>query len=212
MLFRSGVLSGPNLFQEILNGSPSATVIGSRYTEIIKKGIQIFASNHFKVYGSDDIVGVELGGVVKNVVAIAAGIADGMEYGDNTKSLLITRGMSEMGRIGSQMGARPITFTGLAGIGDMMVSCSSQLSRNYRVGYNLARGKSLSQIMKEMYSVAEGINTAKVLHELAQEKKFKTPIMEGVYQILYQNRNIQEVVVDLMNRMALFEIDMTLFS
>ncbi len=205
-----GVFSGPNLFQEILKGSPSAGVIASNYHEVIRKSIQIFSTPDFKLYGSEDVPGVELSGIIKNVIAIAAGISDGIFFGNNTKALIITRGISEMARIGLKFGAKPITFTGLAGIGDLIVTCSSKLSHNYRVGYYLAQGQSLSQILKEMGSTAEGIETSKVLHEFADKFKISLPIIEGVYQIIYQNRVISDVVAELMARMSQFEFDPTL--
>lgn len=206
-----GVLSGPNLFQEILKGSPSAAVIGSNYHEVIHKSIQLFSSQDFKLYGSEDVPGVELSGIIKNVIAIGAGISDGVGFGYNTKALLITRGISEMARIGIQFGAKPITFTGLSGIGDLIVTCSSKLSHNYRVGYYLAQGQSLSQILRELGAMAEGVNTAKVLHEFSKRYNIIAPIIEGVYSILYENCPIAQVVNDLMSRMAQFEFDPTMY-
>jgi glycerol-3-phosphate dehydrogenase (NAD(P)+) len=206
------MLSGPNLYGEVLQGNPSATVIASRYKEVVEEGIRLFTSPSFKVYGSEDVLGVELGGVIKNVIAIAAGIVDGLNFGANSKAFLITRGMTEMGRIGLKFGANPVTFTGLAGIGDLVVTCSSKLSRNYRVGYYLAQEKTLAQILQEMKMVAEGVNTCKVLHEAAQELHMEIPIIEGVYQIVHQNRNIREVIAELMARRSYLEIDPTMFE
>lgn len=205
-----GVLSGPNLFQEILKGSPSAAIIGSNYHEVIRKNIQIFSSQDFKLYGSEDVPGVELSGIIKNVIAIAAGISDGIGFGNNTKALVITRGIAEMARIGIKFGAKPITFTGLSGIGDLIVTCSSKLSHNYRVGYYLAQGQNLAQTMRELGVVAEGVQTAKVLHSFAMQYHISVPIIDGVYQILYENRPISQVVVELMNRMSQFEFDPTM--
>lgn len=207
-----GVMSGPNLAAEIMIGIPSATVIASRYQEVIDKGRRYFSSPTFQVYGSHDIVGVELGGIIKNVIAIAAGILDGLELGANTKAIFITRGMKEMGMLGVKLGANPATFTGLSGIGDLSVSCSSKLSRNYRLGFFLARGKNLAQATAEIKTTIEGVNTCKVLYELAQELHLEIPIIEGVYHILYQNRNIQEVVSELMLRKSYFDKDTTLLE
>ncbi len=207
-----GVLSGPNLFQEILKGSPSAGVIASRYHEVIHKNIHIFSSPDFKLYGSEDVPGVELSGIIKNVIAIAAGIADGLGFGSNTKALVVTRGISEMARIGVKFGAKPITFTGLAGIGDLIVTCSSKLSPNYRVGYYLAQSQSLSQILRELGTIAEGVSTVKVLHEFIVKMKLSLPILGGVYTVLYENRPIPEVVAELMNRMSQFEFDPTMYT
>jgi glycerol-3-phosphate dehydrogenase (NAD(P)+) len=207
-----GVLSGPDLFVEILQGSPSATVIASYYQEVLDKVRKLLFTPFFKVYANADVLGVELGGVVKNIISIAAGIVDGLGFGVNCKAFLLTRGLAEMGRIGAAMGANPTTFTGLSGIGDLILSCSSKLSRNYRVGYYLAQGKTLPQIFEEMKFVAEGINTAEVIHEYAKEHRLEVPLMEGVYQILHKERNIHEVVSELLNRPSKLEIDMTLFE
>lgn len=207
-----GVLSGPDLFVEILQGSPAATVIASYYQEVTDKVRKLLVTPFFKVYASQDVLGVELGGVVKNIISIAAGIVDGLGLGVNSKAFLLTRGLMEMGRIGASMGANPLTFTGLAGIGDLVLSCSSKLSRNYRVGYYLAQGKTLPQIFEEMKFVAEGVNTTQVIHEYARDHKIDVSIMHGVYQILHEGRNIHEVVNELLSRTAQAEIDMTLFE
>lgn len=205
-----GVLSGPNLSEEIMRRNPSATVLASNYHEVIEKGLKIFSSKIFKVYGSEDVMGAELGGVIKNVIAIAAGIVDGLEFGANTKAFLMTRGIHEMGKVGQLMGADPITFTGLSGIGDLIVTCSSKLSRNYRVGYYLSQGQRLDQILQEMKMVAEGVNTCKVLCEFSREAGVELPITEGVYKILYENRGIPEVIEELMARKSYLELDATL--
>lgn len=207
-----GVLSGPNLFQEILKDSPSAGVIASEYQEATKKIKDAFCSSSYKIYTSEDIVGVELGGVMKNVIAIASGIADGLGFGSNTKALVLTRGIAEMVKIGLRLGANPYTFTGLSGLGDMFVTCSSSLSRNYRVGYYLAQGQKLSQILEELKAVAEGVNTSKVLHEYCRDNSLELPIINGVYQILYENKPIQQVLAELMNRLSDLEMDNTLDS
>ncbi len=207
-----GVLSGPNLFQEILKGSPSAGVIASEYQEVIKKIKDIFGSSSYKIYGSQDVTGVELGGVMKNVVAIASGIADGLGFGNNTKALALTRGISEMVKLGMKLGASPWTFTGLSGLGDMLVTCSSPLSRNYRVGYYLAQGQKLPQILEEMKAVAEGVNTAKVLHEYCKDNQLDLPIMEGVYQILHEGKPISQVLSELMHRLSHLEMDTSLLQ
>lgn len=200
-----GVIAGPNLFEEILKGHPSATVVASHFNEVIIKTIQAFASKNFRVYGNNDVLGSELGGAVKNIVAIAAGIIDGLDFGNNSKSLLVTRGISEMCRIGSKLGTNNSTFTGLTGVGDTMVTCACNLSRNYRVGYHLAKGKSLSYICENIVSVAEGINTCKVIHEFALEVGVELPIVRGVYEIVHENKDIMEVITSLMQRKSLWE-------
>lgn len=187
-------------------------MIASEYQEVIKKAEEIFSSSFYKIYGSNDLVGVELGGVMKNVVAIASGIADGLGFGNNTKALVLTRGISEMVKVGLKLGASPWTFNGLSGLGDMLVTCSSPLSRNYRVGYYLAQGQKLPQILEEMKAVAEGVNTAKVLHEYCRANQIDLPIMEGVYQILYENKPISHVLSELMNRLAHLEMDTNLLQ
>lgn len=192
-----GVLSGPNLFQEILNQSPSGITIGSKYNEVINRTKKLLTNSYFRVYGNKDIHGVELGGVIKNVIAIAAGIADGLGYGDNTKAMIITRGIVEMGKIGCKLGSQSSTFTGMSGIGDTITTCAGQLSRNYRVGYFIAKGEKLSALRQKL-GVTEGVNTAKVLHEFSNKHKIHAPIIHGVYQVLYENADINRVVDTLM--------------
>ena len=201
-----GVLSGPNLFQEILKGNPCAAVIASKFHEVLHKVVEKFNCRGFRVYTNEDVIGVELGGVIKNVIAIAAGMADGLGFGNNTKALLMTRGIAEMRRIGVKIGANSLTFAGLSGLGDMLVTSSSKLSRNYRVGYYLAQGQNLAKILQDMNSVAEGINTSKVLHEFCLFSKVRVPIIEGVYQILYENKSMRQVVCELMAQPAHLEI------
>lgn len=202
-----GTIAGPNLFEEILKGHPSATVVSSYFDEVIIKTIQAFGSEKFRVYGNKDVVGTELGGAIKNIIAIAAGIIDGLNFGNNSKALLVTRGIKEMSRIGNKLEANTLTFNGLAGVGDTMVTCASNLSRNYRVGYHLALGKSLKYILDNIVSVAEGINTSKVIYEFAQEIGVDVPIIQGVYEIVHENKNIMEVITTLMQRKSLWEID-----
>ncbi len=204
-----GALAGPNLYKEILSGHPSATVVASSFHEVIWKSIEVYSSKNFRVYGNDDLAGVELGGAIKNVIAIAAGIMDGLNYGSNVKALLLTRGITEMSRIGIQIGANPLTFTGLTGVGDTMVTCTSPLSRNYQVGYCLAKGETLESILENVVTIAEGVNTAKVLHDFAQSKGLEIPIIEGVYQVLYEKRDVMDVIFESMQRKASWEIDPT---
>ena len=207
-----GVLAGPNLYKEILQESPCATVLASHYNEVIQSGRQLFRLPYFKIYGSEDILGVELGSVIQNVIAIAAGIVDGLGFGMSTKAMLLTRGMIEMGRVGNRMGADPLTFTGLSGLGDMVVGCCSRLSQDYLVGYGLSQGKNLGQILEETKAAAEGINACKVLYEFTVEERLDVPIVHGVYQIVHQNKSIRDVIADLMKRNFQFEIDSTLFG
>ncbi len=178
------VLSGPNLSKEIERGLPAATVVASKNTRAAETVQAIFASNRFRVYINNDPLGTELGGTLKNVMAIAAGVCDGLELGTNAKAGLLTRALPEMIRIGTHLGAKAETFFGLSGLGDLLATCNSSLSRNYQVGYGLARGKSLEQILAEIEGTAEGINTTEVLMQIAERQKIYVPISLQVYRLL----------------------------
>ncbi len=204
---RVGALSGPNLAKEILQGDPSATVIASRYESVVSRVTSALMGPSFRVYGNSDVLGVELGGALKNVIAIAAGVAAGLDFGDNTKAMLITRGLAEIRRFGVRLGADPNTFAGLAGVGDLMVTCASPLSRNHQVGRRLAAGQSLDQIADEMNQVAEGLNTAVVLRQLSDELEVHMPIARAVYALAYEGRAPQEVLAELMAISASYEVD-----
>ncbi|MFN8671419.1 MAG: NAD(P)H-dependent glycerol-3-phosphate dehydrogenase [Candidatus Sericytochromatia bacterium] len=204
---RIGVLSGPNLAKEIMKKNPSGSVIASAYDEVIEKGRKILDNNYFTVYGTKDMIGAELGGVFKNIIAIASGIADGLELGDNTKAMLITRGNIEMTRLGVNMGAEVSTFNGLSGIGDLIATCMSPLSRNYQVGYRLAKGETLEQIMETSVYVAEGVQTTKTINEYSIKKGVAMPIVRGVYKILFENKDIKKVINSLMNIKSGSEMD-----
>ncbi|AFY69140.1 Glycerol-3-phosphate dehydrogenase (NAD(P)+) [Thalassoporum mexicanum PCC 7367] len=194
------VLSGPNLSKEIEQGLPAATVVAGIDAVATETAQVIFASDRFRVYTSNDPIGTELGGTLKNVIAIATGVCDGLNLGTNAKSALITRALPEIIRIGSQLGAQPETFFGLSGMGDLLATCSSPLSRNYRVGFGLAQGKSLEQILAEIKSTAEGVNTAKVLVHLANNERIPIPISRQVYRLLKGKITPQEAVETLMER------------
>lgn len=178
------VLSGPNLSKEIEAGLPAATVVASTDLEAAETVQEVFASDCFRVYTNNDPLGTELGGTLKNVMAIAVGVCEGLKLGTNAKSALITRALPEMIRVGAHLGAQPETFLGLAGLGDMLATCTSPLSRNYRVGYGLAQGKSLEQILEELGSTAEGVNTTAVLLDLANREEIPIPISRQVYRLL----------------------------
>ncbi|MGD1944825.1 MAG: NAD(P)H-dependent glycerol-3-phosphate dehydrogenase [Croceivirga sp.] len=176
-----GVLTGPNLAKEIHNGQAAAAVI-AMVDEVIAKRLQaVFNSGLFRVYTNNDVVGCELGGALKNIMAIATGMGDGANAGDNTRAAVITRGLSELTRLGTAMGGRRRTFAGLAGMGDLVATCSSNKSRNRHVGFQLGKGKKLEEIIEEMSEVAEGVKTAKVVMELAQDHNVHMPISEEVY-------------------------------
>ena len=159
-----------------------------------------FSTPYFRVYTNTDVMGVELGGALKNVIAIAAGISDGLGFGHNTRAALITRGLAEISRLALKMGARPLTLSGLTGLGDLILTCTGELSRNRTVGIKLGKGIELSHILKDMRMVAEGIETAKSSYDLSKKMKVEMPIIEQVYYILYQNKDPKEAVIELMGR------------
>jgi glycerol-3-phosphate dehydrogenase (NAD(P)+) len=203
---RIAVLSGPNHAEEVSKNIPSATVISSPSQRVALDLQGIFITPYFRVYANPDLIGTELGGAVKNVIAIAAGISDGLGYGDNTKSSLLTRGLAEMMRLGVATGADARTFAGLAGIGDLVVTCMSRHSRNRAVGEMLGRGMTLEQINSEMNMVAEGIRTVSAVVKLASKYKIEMPITENVYKVLYENKNPLACVSELMSRGAVEEM------
>ncbi|MBD2664816.1 glycerol-3-phosphate dehydrogenase [Richelia sinica FACHB-800] len=178
------VLSGPNLSKEIQMQLPAATVVSSINHDAATVVQLVFSSHRFRVYTNPDPVGVELGGTLKNVIAIAAGVCDGLQLGTNAKAALVTRGLTEMVRIGTVLGAKTETFYGLSGLGDLLATCNSPLSRNYQVGYQLALGKTLDQIMTNLPGTAEGVNTCQVLMQIAQQQNISIPITEQVYRLL----------------------------
>ncbi len=194
------VLSGPNLSKEIDAGLPAATVVASSDTAAAERAQQLFSSDRFRVYTNNDPIGTELGGTLKNVIAIAVGVCDGLNLGTNAKSALITRALTEVIRVGTHLGAQPETFFGLAGLGDMLATCSSPLSRNYRVGYGLAEGKALEQILDDLHSTAEGVNTTNVLIDLANREMIPVPISRQVYRLLNGKITPQQAVEALMER------------
>jgi glycerol-3-phosphate dehydrogenase (NAD(P)+) len=194
------VLSGPNLSEEIAQGLPAATVVASTCAEAAQKVQFIFSSSSFRVYTNLDPLGVELGGTLKNVIAIAAGASDGLKLGTNAKAALVTRGLAEMIRIGNYWGAKVETFYGLSGLGDLLATCNSPLSRNYQVGYRLAQGATLSDIQRSIQGTAEGINTSQVLMQLTDEPDIIVPISYQVVQLLRQKITPQAAVTALMLR------------
>lgn len=194
------VLSGPNLSAEIDRHLPAATVVASSDLAAAEETQRLFASGLLRVYTSNDPIGTELGGTLKNVIAIASGVCDGLELGINAKSALLTRALTEIIRIGTHLGGQTETFFGLSGLGDMLATCNSALSRNYRVGYGLAKGKTLEQILEELGSTAEGVNTTNVLIAISNREKIPVPISRQVYRLLNNEINPQEAVEALMER------------
>lgn len=202
------VLSGPNHAEEVSKKIPSATVISSLNRDVALKLQSVFMTSYFRVYTNSDLVGVELGGATKNVIAIAAGISDGLGFGDNTKASLMTRGLAEMTRLGKALGANPLTFSGLSGVGDLIVTCTSRYSRNRAVGEKIGKGMSLQDITREMNMVAEGIRTSKAIRELAEKHEIEVPITKNVTEVLYEGKNPRDCVVDLMMRGAKDEMEL----
>ncbi|MEA5535362.1 NAD(P)H-dependent glycerol-3-phosphate dehydrogenase [Crocosphaera sp. XPORK-15E] len=201
------VLSGPNLSEEIKKGLPAATVVSSKNITAAETVQEIFSSDIFRVYVNNDPIGTELGGTLKNVMAIASGVCDGLQLGTNAKSALLTRALPEMIRVGMALGASPETFFGLSGLGDLIATCDSPLSRNYRVGYGLSQGKTLEEILTELKSTAEGVNTTNVLIELAKNYKIAIPISHQVYRLLNRKITPKEAVKELMARHLKAEFD-----
>jgi len=194
------VLSGPSHAEEVSRKVPTA-VVASSYNKDTAKIVQsAFNNAYFRVYSTTDMRGVELGGALKNVIAIGAGIIDGAGFGDNTKAAIMTRGIAEISRLGSEMGARSETFAGLSGMGDLIVTCMSKHSRNRFVGEQLGKGKKIKDIIKSMEMVAEGVETCKSVHELAAQYHVDTPIVNAVYSILFDERDPIKVTYDLMTR------------
>jgi glycerol-3-phosphate dehydrogenase (NAD(P)+) len=188
----TGVLTGPNLAKEIHFGKAAAAVIAMVDDRIAKRLQPIFSSGLFRVYTNNDVIGCELGGALKNIYAIATGMGDGANAGDNTRAGIITRGLAELTRLGIAMGGKKSTFSGLAGMGDLVATCSSTKSRNHHVGFQIGQGKSLEQIINEMNEVAEGVKTAKVVRELAKEYNIDMPIAEEIYKVLYEGNKVND--------------------
>ena len=182
----SGVLTGPNLAREIMSGFAAASVIAMEDEVIVKALQKVFHSGLFRVYTNTDVIGCELGGALKNIVAIAAGMGDGLGAGDNTRAAVITRGLAELSRLGMAMGGQPATFAGLAGMGDLVATCTSVQSRNRYVGEQLGKGRALSEIITEMNMVAEGVKSVPAVKELAQEYSIEMPIVDEVHRVVQE--------------------------
>ncbi len=206
--FRSNicVLSGPNLSQEILVEMPAAAVIAAWTQTMARKAQKLFTTPRFCIFTNTDIVGVELGGSLKNIIALGAGIADGLGYGDNAKAALITRGLTEITALGVALGASPFTFSGLAGLGDLIATCASPLSRNHYVGVELAKGRTLKKITSSMTGVAEGVSTTFVVWNLAKKMGLEMPVTEAMYRVLYEGADIQQTADELMSAGAAHEL------
>jgi glycerol-3-phosphate dehydrogenase (NAD(P)+) len=200
------VLSGPQLSQEIIHNRPAAAVVAAEDKDTAKKAQRLLTCPNFCVFTNTDVIGVELGGALKNILALGAGIADGLGYGDNAKAAFMTRGLTEITALGMALGANPLTFSGLAGLGDVITTCASPLSRNHSVGVELAKGRTLAEILESMHQVAEGVNTTLVAHNLAQQLGLEMPITEKIYQVLYENADPKLAAVELMGGNAKHEL------
>jgi len=198
-------LSGPNLSREIAKGQPAATVVAGKNSQACRKVQQAIMQERFRIYVNPDPIGVQLGGALKNVIAIAAGVADGLELGNNAKSALIIRGVREISRLGEAMGANTTTFAGLSGMGDLITTCSSKLSRNHFVGEQIAKGKKLADILAKMKDVAEGVPTVKAALALGAKHKVELPVCQEVSATLYEGKSPLASITDLMTRSATSE-------
>ncbi len=195
-----GVISGPSFAKEVAKNVPTAVTIGFKNLQTAKEIQRIFVTDFFRVYASQDVIGLEISASMKNVIAIAAGVCDGLGYGLNTRAALITRGLAEMQRLGIAMKADQSTFSGLSGLGDLVLTCTGDLSRNRMVGLKLGAGKTLDEIKSEMMMVAEGIKTTRSIYDLAQKMSIEMPILEQVYKIIYENKKCSEAVKELLSR------------
>ncbi|MFT4525123.1 MAG: glycerol-3-phosphate dehydrogenase (NAD(P)+) [Bacteroidia bacterium] len=204
---RVGCLAGPNLAAEILEGQPAATVVASRFDEVIRAGQKALKGPRFQAYSSKDLIGVEIAGVLKNIIAIAAGALSGLGYGENAKAMLISRGMIEMIHIGKILGGDVTAFLGLAGVGDLIATCSSPSSRNFTVGYRIAQGESLQQILESMEEVAEGVNTLRIAKGMSNYLGFRAPLTETCYTVAQGDKTVQEGLDYLMKFPYLIDID-----
>ncbi len=195
-----GVISGPSFAEEVARRVPTAVTVGFKELEFAKEIQKVFVTDYFRVYASSDVAGLEITASIKNIIAIAAGVCDGLGYGLNTRAALITRGLAEMQRLGITLGAEPSTFSGLSGLGDLILTCTGDLSRNRTVGLKLGEGKKLDQIHQEMSMVAEGIKTTMSVHGLAKKMGVDMPILEQIYKIIYEEKDCAQAVKDLLQR------------
>lgn len=194
------VLSGPSHAEEVCRRQPTTVVVASKSDEALHDVQDLFINPSFRVYTNYDVIGVELGGALKNIIALGAGISDGLGYGDNAKAALITRGLAEISRLGIKLGAHPLTFTGLAGMGDLIVTCTSVHSRNWRAGHLLGNGHNLDDTLQKMGMVVEGIRTTEAAHFLSEKEMIEMPITEAIYDVLFNGKDAKQAVDDLMGR------------
>lgn len=207
VVIRVGCLAGPNLAKEMAANHPAATVVASHYKEVIREGEKLLRNDRFQVYGNSDLIGIELAGVLKNIIAIASGALSGLGLGENAKGLLISRGMVEMIHLGKAMGGDVEAFVGLAGIGDLVTTCNSTLSRNFTVGHRLAKGETLDEILADMEEVAEGVNTVRIAKKFIDTAKLRAPITEALYEVLFEGLTVDKALQLLMRYPYNVDID-----
>ncbi|MFD7523958.1 MULTISPECIES: NAD(P)H-dependent glycerol-3-phosphate dehydrogenase [Paenibacillus] len=201
------VLSGPSHAEEVIRECPTTVVVASPTIEAAEAAQDLFINSYFRVYTNPDVTGVEVGGALKNIIALGAGLSDGLRFGDNAKAALLTRGLAEIARLGAEMGANPMTFAGLAGIGDLVVTCTSTHSRNWKAGYLLGQGEPLDQVLDKMGMVVEGVKTTKSAYALAQEYGVTMPITSELHHVLFEGKAPRAAVEDLMGRGRTHEIE-----
>lgn len=201
------VLSGPSHAEEVGLRMPTTVTVASSNVEKAEETQHLFFNESFRVYTSDDVIGVELGGALKNIIALGAGMSDGLNFGDNAKAALITRGLAEITRLGVSLGANPLSFLGLSGVGDLIVTCTSQHSRNWRAGNLIGKGHTLESVLEEMGMVVEGVRTTKAAYLFSIQQDVDMPITHALYEILYNNANPKEIVEQLMTRAKKDELD-----
>src|SRR6185437_9827568 len=201
------VLSGPSHAEEVSLRHPTTVTVSSKNMAAAEKAQDLFMNQNFRVYTNPDMIGVEIGGALKNIIALAAGISDGLGYGDNAKAALITRGLAEISRLGTKMGANPLTFSGLTGIGDLIVTCTSVHSRNWKAGNLLGKGHKLDDVLENMGMVVEGVRTTKAAHQLAKKYNSSMPITEMLYEVLFGGVDAEEAVKKLMARLKTNEME-----
>ncbi len=193
------VLSGPNLAREVLAGLPAAAVVAAEKEPMARVGQRLLSTPNLCIYTNTDVVGVELGGALKNIIALGAGMADGLGYGDNAKAAFVTRGLTEITALGVALGANPLTFSGLAGLGDLIATCASPLSRNHHVGVELTKGRPLTEIVDSMEGVAEGVSTTIAVRTIAKQMELEMPITEKIYQVLYEDLDPRQAAEELIS-------------
>lgn len=204
---RLAVLTGPSHAEEVVRRAPTTVVVASRCETSTLAAQDLVMTSYFRVYTNNDLLGAELAGALKNIIALGAGLSDGLGFGDNAKAALLTRGLAEITRLGVKMGANPMTFLGLAGVGDLIVTCTSKHSRNWRAGYMLGQGIPLDEVLKKMGMVVEGVRTTKAAKQLAEREGVEMPITNIIYDILFEQKSPRQGVEELMGRMRTFEMN-----